>query len=570
MKEKEIIKGLNKALNARSIDILDQIKARSYQPLTSHDHITTQPPSVEKITRNWFKPFLSLAMSLAVIALVFIGYQSLKPAGLIVDSTIYVDVNPSIIYKVDKSGKVFELEAKNELGQRIINGLHSYKNQNLEVVVEMVLDEMVDQDIIVVKMPTVLISVVNKNQDTANRQMRLVDRTIEDYFKNTSVSPLVINQKFEDFDPRINQQAEFLQISESKYYFVLRVHQIKDDQSITELSKMSLNQLIEYLIDSESDLEAIDPRLNQIKEDRKTGKDPVIPPVEVIEKPKPIELPTIPETLPDPLPETNSEPVKEPNKDPIKEPVKEPVKPADPIITTREIQQNQAIAYQTQYRNDATLLQGTTRVLQEGKDGVETTVIEVTYSDGKEVSRKVISKTVTTAPVPKIVLNGTKQTVTESTRLSLKAARDMVINRFSGVIQKIEYTYDDNNPLYKGEAVKLNQKVVFEINARTKSFVKWDLGDDDQFNDYSSRYRSSSLIDQAINAVIARSTVSTTFVQKIEFKWDSSEPMFVGEAFSKDTKYVFEIDARNLSFYKFDRSTGDETWSEQYSNVRSK
>ncbi len=556
MKEKDIIQSINKTLNARSIDLLDEIKARPYEPMSAHDAITVQPLEKEKPKSSWFNPFLRVALSMAVMVLLFVGYQALKPAPVVLDSLIYLDVNPSIIYKVDKQGKVYELEAKNTFGQKIIDQVSDYQNKDIEVVVELILDEMVKQDLMISKMPTVLVSVINQDQDVANRQMKLIDRTIENYFKGSSVHPLVINQKFAAIDETVKSQADRYQISESKLNFILRVHQVKDDKSIEALSKMSLNELIDYLLEADDDLDEIDPRLNKMKEDKKQGKEPVIPPTEVIEKPTPVEPPKQPSTAPETRPSTTPE-------------TQIPEKPK-PVITTKTIETTKPIEYSTQQRNDDSLEKGTTKVVQEGKNGIETTVIEITYSDGKEISRKTISKTVTREPIPKIVLVGTKEAPKPSLRLSQKAARDMVTNRFGGVISKIEYTYNETNPLYKGEAIKDNQKVVFEINARTKAFVKWDTGGDNQFNDFTARYRTPSLMDQAVNAIISRSQVSHTFVQKIDFKWDTSEPMFVGEAFSKDTKYVFEMDARNLSFLKFTKSTGDETWSKQYSDVRSK
>ncbi len=54
--------------------------------------------------------------------------------------------------------------------------------------------------------------------------------------------------------------------------------------------------------------------------------------------------------------------------------------------------------------------------------------------------------------------------------MSALEARQTVIERFGGIIQKIEYTYDEEDPLYKGEALKKDARVVFELNARTGDF----------------------------------------------------------------------------------------------------
>ncbi len=39
------------------------------------------------------------------------------------------------------------------------------------------------------------------------------------------------------------------------------------------------------------------------------------------------------------------------------------------------------------------------------------------------------------------------------TRMSAAAARKAVTNRFGGIVQKIQYNYNERNPLFKGEAL---------------------------------------------------------------------------------------------------------------------
>ena len=70
------------------------------------------------------------------------------------------------------------------------------------------------------------------------------------------------------------------------------------------------------------------------------------------------------------------------------------------------------------------------------------------------------------------------------------------------------------------------------------------------------------------NLAIAKSGQSNTFVQKIDFNWDDSEPLYQGEAFNKGVKYSFEIKAYGGDFHKWDASNGDDTWNEQYYNVK--
>ncbi len=155
-----------------------------------------------------------------------------------------------------------------------------------------------------------------------------------------------------------------------------------------------------------------------------------------------------------------------------------------------------------------------------------------------------------------------------SQRLSAKDARNMVTEKFGGIVEKIEYNYNEKNPLYKGEALKDGYKVVFEINARTRAIKKWDVGNDNEWDEFADELSSFITMNQAAEKVIKKSGRKNTFVQKIDFKYDGDETIYQGEAFNKGVKYVFELYAKSGEFKKFSVSRGDETWAEKYYNVK--
>lgn len=155
-----------------------------------------------------------------------------------------------------------------------------------------------------------------------------------------------------------------------------------------------------------------------------------------------------------------------------------------------------------------------------------------------------------------------------SERLSAADARKMVTDKFGGIIEKIEYTYNETNPLYKGEALKKGYKVVFEINARTKQITKWDVGNDNKWDEFAHALSSFITMEQAAAKVIEKSDLGNTFVQKIDFKYDGDETIYQGEAFNKGVKYVFELYAKSGQFKKWTVNGGDETWAKQYYNVQ--
>lgn len=79
----------------------------------------------------------------------------------------------------------------------------------------------------------------------------------------------------------------------------------------------------------------------------------------------------------------------------------------EPVVEVKQGQKTEAIAFETTYYNDTSLAKGSTRVDREGVNGVKTITYSVTYTDGVETSREAISEEITTAPIAKVVANGT-------------------------------------------------------------------------------------------------------------------------------------------------------------------
>ena len=78
------------------------------------------------------------------------------------------------------------------------------------------------------------------------------------------------------------------------------------------------------------------------------------------------------------------------------------------IIVTREERYNEPIPYSTDYIDDSTLYMDNTYEDTEGVDGERFVVANVSYINGNEVSRRVLSRTTVTPPVTQVIAVGTK------------------------------------------------------------------------------------------------------------------------------------------------------------------
>ena len=81
--------------------------------------------------------------------------------------------------------------------------------------------------------------------------------------------------------------------------------------------------------------------------------------------------------------------------------------PKTPEVTEKEVVETSTVPYETKTYDDANLASGSTRVDVEGQNGVRTKKYKVTYTDGRETNRELISDEITTEPVTKVVANGT-------------------------------------------------------------------------------------------------------------------------------------------------------------------
>ena len=79
----------------------------------------------------------------------------------------------------------------------------------------------------------------------------------------------------------------------------------------------------------------------------------------------------------------------------------------EPTVETKTETKEVEIPFSTTTIQDSSKAKGTSYVKTEGQNGTKTETYEVTYTDGKETDRKLISSEVTKEPVNKVVAEGT-------------------------------------------------------------------------------------------------------------------------------------------------------------------
>jgi len=78
-----------------------------------------------------------------------------------------------------------------------------------------------------------------------------------------------------------------------------------------------------------------------------------------------------------------------------------------PVITTRQTTETQPIPFSSSTVNDATLASGKSKLITTGVNGVSTLTYKLTFSDGKQTKKELVSQVTTTAPVTQVTALGT-------------------------------------------------------------------------------------------------------------------------------------------------------------------
>ncbi|HHY60200.1 MAG TPA: DUF348 domain-containing protein [Clostridia bacterium] len=106
-------------------------------------------------------------------------------------------------------------------------------------------------------------------------------------------------------------------------------------------------------------------------------------------------------------------------------------------ITTEEIVMEEEIPYQVVRERDPNLERGQTKVIQKGRKGLLQSIYRITYANGVEINRELVSKTVVKAPVEEKVVIGDLQVISRGgVEYRFREARIMEATAYSHTGQR--------------------------------------------------------------------------------------------------------------------------------------
>ncbi|MDF1618190.1 anti-sigma-I factor RsgI family protein [Petrocella sp. FN5] len=245
MNEKKILERLSSGIDQAPIDLLEIIKAQPMTKQLKHDDITRQ--------KKYIPPMGYMTAVASVVFLVVLF--SIQLQYRTIDSTVYLDINPSIQIETNRQDKVIGLIALNAETHTFI-GDYDFKGRNLNEVTMDLVDKLVLTNYITKSEDMMLVSVYNENKEKANLQKQQIKDLIIHHLEKDSIRPIVLAQAI-DRSNTITDMAKAYGISEGKMTFIRNLMILSPELRVDNLVRLSLEQLISLAKYMELDLSPI-------------------------------------------------------------------------------------------------------------------------------------------------------------------------------------------------------------------------------------------------------------------------------------------------------------------------
>lgn len=191
------------------------------------------------------------ALAAAAVVLVFLGlsyYQFLVR----IDSTIYLDVNPSVTLSVNRVGKVLGVEANNADAAAVLKEI-DIKGKDTEDAVEEILSAMKTGGYLPDKDNTVLVSLECASASRATPMAADLTDEVEEYLKEKASGGAVFCQTVE-IDDDMREFAQEHSVSAGKAALIMHLVQEHPELDKDQLASLSMSDLVRYLHSQNIDL----------------------------------------------------------------------------------------------------------------------------------------------------------------------------------------------------------------------------------------------------------------------------------------------------------------------------
>lgn len=238
MKTKDIRLKIKESFCNQTPDNLNNIKARCQETTQLKKEVTTK-------SFNFKRAFIVTICFALILSIGFVvGHFGDDIVALSAQTSIYLDVNPSIEVKIDKHHRVFNCVANNEDGKKVLECIE-LKGVEVNTALYAIVGSMYTNGYLSEEANSILVSIQNIK---GKEEILLDDITnqINNVFKeNLDMECSIIAQKIEK-NEHLKEEAAKYGISVGKLKLIKKIielDEIYSDEDIETLAKMSIQEL---------------------------------------------------------------------------------------------------------------------------------------------------------------------------------------------------------------------------------------------------------------------------------------------------------------------------------------
>lgn len=271
----KIEQGLKQAVEDITPDVFNKVAASEDEKLQKEEWLLDEPKSWQKIHLA-FRGAAVLAACLILILGIRIFWNNQ------IDSTIDIDVNPSVEIQTNRKNLVKEVKALNKDGEIIIADMN-LKNVELNTAVNALIGSMVRKGYITEVNNSILVSVENKDTKKADEICQSIVGDIRQVLDKKNIKGVIYNQEITSSE-EISGLAQQYEISQGKAAFLLKLIKKDPELKMEQLAKMTMQEIAQLIrirsIDisdmagyesDESILENVEDIIEESSDSRSTG-----------------------------------------------------------------------------------------------------------------------------------------------------------------------------------------------------------------------------------------------------------------------------------------------------------
>lgn len=188
-----------------------------------------------------------------------------------VQTTVYLDVNPSVELQTNTREKVVRAVAHNKDGEKILADMN-LEDTDVDVALNAILGSMVKQGYLSEAKHMILLSVEGDDQEKADAMCVRLEKEVDDCLQSLIGTGKVYTQSMQN-DSQTMEKAKEYGISPGKVVFIQKILEENPELEFETLAQMSMSELEKYMYpeeddDEENETEIEEPEEN-IQEDTK-------------------------------------------------------------------------------------------------------------------------------------------------------------------------------------------------------------------------------------------------------------------------------------------------------------